>query len=495
MANAAAELVADAKAKSGASRAKLSSGKSALAADGRIQTQAGKIWIMDGGLAHGVYDDTALLARGRAILRSLRNRVEAALRVRGLPNTVEVLSNRDADLDFFTMVNAQALVAYTGSTFATFAAIANLRGRVRTVGPFIAVTAWLELEPQTRRNEAALSCNLEIRPGWRTLPCESGRESIQSILNAAHTMRNRVVGPLTVMYAVRMAAMVRSWLCNVADISDTAGRTLVIVDEETFYDLADIETAATIVIDAGPGRKDGNEEFGQTGAALAKAKVSPFEEGLQFNFDELGYWLLVQRRVTVLGALLRAGHDILVVEPDAWWTRNGPSPLDEIERSAGLPRGARLPDVVGLSADAHVLVLGESEACKMVDPGTGGRRLVGFGLMRIASRARVTAVWDAMEVQFEAALVSRVKLEAARRISRGQKSIAEATISAKTKLQLASNDHEQTIFARLAHEAGLSVEFLGRRDGSDFLGLFSELRARLQCNLFDSSCSAQVTNR
>jgi len=157
------------------------------------------------------------------------------------------------------------------------------------------------------------------------------------IVKAAKEMRQPLIN---VMYAINMAPMVRSWLCNTKDMSDVQEQTLLIVDAVSYRALKDLPSRVTFVVDE-------------------------VNMGSYLPYGTYGYWQLVQRRLHIFGDLLRNGQDIFIIEPDAWWEQNPMKVIDTIEA-----------DVVGFENSNHVF---------------------GFGFLRLRSSAVLQRIWSETE--------------------------------------------------------------------------------------------------
>ena len=157
------------------------------------------------------------------------------------------------------------------------------------------------------------------------------------IVLAAQKMQKQNIN---VMYAVNMVSMVRSWLCNTADMVGVHEKTLIIVDDTSYNELRSMDLRVTLVRDS-----------------------SVTDNYLPYG--TYGYWQLVQRRLHIFGDLIRSGQDIFIVEPDAWWSTD---PTLSIESNNA--------DVVGFENSEQVF---------------------GFGFLRLRSSPALVRLWAETE--------------------------------------------------------------------------------------------------
>jgi hypothetical protein len=95
--------------------------------------------------------------------------------------------------------------------------------------------------------------------------------------------------------------MVHSWMCNTKHMRGVHRRTLILMtDKAGFNDLVKNEHRVHVV--------DGS------------LNDTTLETGVSFGTE--AYWRITERRVRILGVLLRAGISFLNIEPDAVWAKN-----------------------------------------------------------------------------------------------------------------------------------------------------------------------------
>lgn len=213
----------------------------------------------------------------------------------------------------------------------------------------------------SKRSVCTMICD-EVCQKKRTMViAESLKPSDASakITKTALAMQSKTTMPfLIVMQAsIGMVPMIKSWLCNTASMKHVHENTLIIVDEKGYKVMKNVQTKATIVMDALPKILQGSWPYGSR-----------------------GYWRTTQNRVVVIGDLLRAGVTILLVEPDATWIRNVYE-QDDLMRDMS-------DDLVGMSDDA------------------GG---IGFGFLRLKSNKIVQEVWEFVQTSVDSVMGSKIQ--------------------------------------------------------------------------------------
>jgi len=163
---------------------------------------------------------------------------------------------------------------------------------------------------------------------------------------------------LVMEVSIGMVDMVKSWLCNTRDMARVHSNTLLIVDTKSFEVLKDFDTEATIVESSLPDYLQGS-----------------------WKYRSLGYWLTTQHRVLVVGKILSAGINLMLVEPDATWLKN-------IYNQDDLVADMR-DDFVGMS-DTEV---------------SGEIGYLGFGFLRIKASPVVDRIWEHVKMKVEQELL------------------------------------------------------------------------------------------
>lgn len=98
-----------------------------------------------------------------------------------------------------------------------------------------------------------------------------------------------------------LVEMFRSWMCNTQHMKDVHRRTLILMTDNQGYMRLSINHHGVRVVDCSLNDKS-------------------LEVDMSFGTE--AYWRMTERRVRILGVLLRAGISFLNVEPDAVWARN-----------------------------------------------------------------------------------------------------------------------------------------------------------------------------
>lgn len=153
--------------------------------------------------------------------------------------------------------------------------------------------------------------------------------------------------------------MFRSWLCNTKHMRDVHRRTLILMTDRAGYIGLVKNEHRVHVVDS-------------------SLNDTSLEADMSFGTE--AYWRITERRVRILGVVLRAGISFLNVEPDAVWAKN---PLLD-PRLTSSPRDIIL--TVEFTADIEFMFA--------------------FGFLLVRSNRRTNALFSELEEKLSASIAS-----------------------------------------------------------------------------------------